>query len=452
MPMLAPEQAGSAGSRLPGPAASLPWPLQPKLQIGAAADPLEQEADHVAEQVMRMPDPGSVTTASDAGMLRRKCACGGTPGPTGECAACRAKRLGLQRQSARALTPAVAPPIVHEVLHSPGQPLDGATRAFMEPRFGHDFGRVRVHTDARAAEAARAVRALAYTVGRDVTFGAGRYAPETGEGQRLLAHELTHVVQQGAATGRTHLVQALSSAHAGGGGDHALEHEAAMQAEAPIASHIPTRGHQVRGRSTRPVLQRQGSGPTSSSPTVYMCAKDLGTSPIGRHAFFRIGSIESGNPTYELEPQDNRALPSQAGSNYGTGCWQGVPMRNVPEDRDSFRMGDCEATPISLSCLESEFAAYPVGRYCTFGPNSNTFVGHIARRCGLNNPDPSGWTPGIDDNPPSSGTYAPSPDTTLLGCVEETGCLVLAETELAGAMPAPSDDQTTAPVTEEAPT
>jgi hypothetical protein len=99
MPMLAPEQAGSAGSRLPGPAASLPWPLQPKLQIGAAADPLEQEADHVAEQVMRMPDPGSVTTASDAGMLRRKCACGGTPGPTGECAACRATRLRWHRPS-----------------------------------------------------------------------------------------------------------------------------------------------------------------------------------------------------------------------------------------------------------------------------------------------------------------------------------------------------------------
>jgi hypothetical protein len=66
----------------------------------------------------------------------------------------------------------------------------------MEARFGHDFGRVRVHTDTRAAESARAVNALAYTVGRDVVFGAGRYTPETGEGERLVAHELAHVVQQ----------------------------------------------------------------------------------------------------------------------------------------------------------------------------------------------------------------------------------------------------------------
>jgi hypothetical protein len=88
------------------------------------------------------------------------------------------------------------PPIVHDVLRSTGQPLDAATRAFMEPRFDHDFSQVRVHTDARAAESARAVDALAYTVGRGVVFGAGRYAPETQIGKVLLAHELTHIVQQ----------------------------------------------------------------------------------------------------------------------------------------------------------------------------------------------------------------------------------------------------------------
>jgi hypothetical protein len=82
------------------------------------------------------------------------------------------------------------------VLRSPGQPLDAETRAFMEPRFGHDFKNVRIHTDARAAESATAVNALAYTVGRDVVLGAGQYAPTTRRGQRLLAHELSHVEQQ----------------------------------------------------------------------------------------------------------------------------------------------------------------------------------------------------------------------------------------------------------------
>ncbi|MEK6337411.1 MAG: DUF4157 domain-containing protein [Acidobacteriota bacterium] len=94
------------------------------------------------------------------------------------------------------------PPIVHDVLRSPGQPLDASMRAFMEPRLGHDFSQVRVHTDTRAAESAGAVNALAYTVGRDVVFGAGQFAPSTIDGQRRLAHELTHVVQQrGASSG-----------------------------------------------------------------------------------------------------------------------------------------------------------------------------------------------------------------------------------------------------------
>jgi Domain of unknown function (DUF4157) len=88
------------------------------------------------------------------------------------------------------------PPIVDAVLRTPGQPLDAAARAYFEPRFGHDFSQVRVHADPAAAVSARAVDALAYTVGRDVVFDHERYAPATAEGRSLLAHELTHVVQQ----------------------------------------------------------------------------------------------------------------------------------------------------------------------------------------------------------------------------------------------------------------
>lgn len=103
----------------------------------------------------------------------------------------------LQRAAVNSAAPVPAvPPAVHDMLRSPGRPLDAATRAFMEPRFAHDFSGVRVHTDDRAASSARAVQAQAYTVGRDVVFGAGQYAPGTSHGQRLLAHELTHVAQQ----------------------------------------------------------------------------------------------------------------------------------------------------------------------------------------------------------------------------------------------------------------
>ncbi len=106
------------------------------------------------------------------------------------------ERLQMSAENGRAAAHGFAPPIVHDVLGMPGQPLDPASQAFFEPRFGRDFGDVRVHTDARAAESARAVGALAYTFGRNIFFANGRYAPATTEGTRLLAHELTHVIQQ----------------------------------------------------------------------------------------------------------------------------------------------------------------------------------------------------------------------------------------------------------------
>lgn len=147
---------------------------------------------------VKLPSPPSVTPAP-TGLLQRKCACGGSPGPSGECADCQKKRLGLQRKESGA-APAMAPPVVHDVLRSPGRPLEPEVRSSMEERFGHDFGRVRVHADAKAAESAQAVGALAYTVGSHVAFAAGRYSPASREGRRLLAHELVHTVQQGPAS------------------------------------------------------------------------------------------------------------------------------------------------------------------------------------------------------------------------------------------------------------
>lgn len=132
-------------------------------------------------------------------LVQRSCACGGGD-RSGGCAECSRRRVEVNRSpDGQGAASAAAPPLVGEVLRESGSPLDASTRAFMEPRFGHDFGRVRVHTGERAAESARSVGAHAYTVGRDVVFGSGQYAPETQRGRRLLAHELTHVVQQGDA-------------------------------------------------------------------------------------------------------------------------------------------------------------------------------------------------------------------------------------------------------------
>jgi len=133
-----------------------------------------------------------------SGALQRACACGQhTKNEGGECEECKQKREGtLQRSAVNSSPTHEVPSIVHEVLRSSGQPLDPDTRAFMEPRFGQDFSRVRIHTDAKAAESVRAVHALAYTVGQDMVFGKVPFSPRTIAGQKLLAHELTHTIQQ----------------------------------------------------------------------------------------------------------------------------------------------------------------------------------------------------------------------------------------------------------------
>ncbi len=134
-----------------------------------------------------------VTTA----LLQRKCTCGLSGGKDDDCEESKKKSATtMRRKVAGRNSVATAPSIVHEALRSPGQPLDAATRAFFEPRFGHAFQNVRVHTDARAAESARAVDAFAYTAGQDIVFAEGVYQPGTTEGRRLLAHELVHTVQQ----------------------------------------------------------------------------------------------------------------------------------------------------------------------------------------------------------------------------------------------------------------
>ncbi|HEX5734717.1 MAG TPA: DUF4157 domain-containing protein [Blastocatellia bacterium] len=133
-------------------------------------------------------------------IIQRKCACGSQAEMSGECARCNGESVSLQRHSTGESESVEVPAIVHEVLRSPGHSLDAAMREYMEPRFGYDFGQVRVHTDAKAAESAAAVEALAYTVGHNVVFGTGQYAPGTSAGRHLLAHELTHVIQQGGSS------------------------------------------------------------------------------------------------------------------------------------------------------------------------------------------------------------------------------------------------------------
>lgn len=163
---------GSASSSLTGECENCKKTrLQKKLSIGASNDPLEQEADRVAAQVMAAPANTAIS-----------------PTPP-----------NIQRFTGQTNAGAMtAPPSVERVLAGSGRPLDQALQQDMGRRFGYDFSQVRVHTGSAAEQSAQDVDAQAYTVGQNIVFDAGQYMPGTQQGKHLIAHELTHVVQQSA--------------------------------------------------------------------------------------------------------------------------------------------------------------------------------------------------------------------------------------------------------------
>jgi Domain of unknown function (DUF4157)/L,D-transpeptidase catalytic domain len=185
--------SGSGCDRYPGGGSSSskrkgkvkPKAVQPRLVIGAVNDPLELEAERVAERVLAIPADAAI----------------GSTAP-------QVRRLPFARQAHDHHAPALES--VDEAVAGPGRPLEPTLRREMELRFGHDFSHVRLHTNADAARSARNIDAHAYTFGTHIVFGAGRYAPGTASGRHLLAHELAHVVQQSAP--RTGVI--LGAAHA----------------------------------------------------------------------------------------------------------------------------------------------------------------------------------------------------------------------------------------------
>lgn len=176
---------------------SCPTMVQAKLTINKPGDIYEQEADRVAEQVMRMEESNTHHENSGVSLnlqrsIQRKCShCKGNE-----------DKDFLQMKSVDSVNGTDSnysekiPQIVNDVIHSPGEQLDSEARAFFEPRFNHDFSQVRLHTDAKAGMSAKMVNALAYTVGNNIVLGSEQYAPSTSQGRWLIGHELTHVLQQ----------------------------------------------------------------------------------------------------------------------------------------------------------------------------------------------------------------------------------------------------------------
>jgi Domain of unknown function (DUF4157) len=254
-------------------------------------------------QIQAKTETQASSLPAGANLLQHKCACGATPGVDGECAECRNTRL--QSSALNYAKPETEAPTVREALSSPGQPLDEGTRVFMESRFGHNFAQVRVHADAQAAESARAVNALAYTVGQDIVFAAQRYAPRTGEGQRLLAHELAHVVQQRA--GAVDGVPAADGIRVSDPADR-FEQEAAATAERATISGAGQRQEGDEREESPPTVQRvyrtstvqrQATPPVATPPVATTGrmsepgerAQAMQTDPVG--ALLSVDALES---------------------------------------------------------------------------------------------------------------------------------------------------------------
>src|ERR1044072_2325788 len=188
--VLTTHQFGTDSARIP--ASPDQTTLQTNLSVSEPDDEYEQEADRVADQVMRMPAP----------QVQRACSCGE------RCSKCQSGQPEQGHEHPQIMRLATGDsehsdvsPLTEEILQQPGQPLDDSARSYFEPRFGHDFSQVRVHSGSQAEQAARSVNARAFTVGNHIVFGAGQPSTNSSEGQRLLAHELTHVIQQSGGSG-----------------------------------------------------------------------------------------------------------------------------------------------------------------------------------------------------------------------------------------------------------
>jgi len=375
-----------------------------------------------------MHDPAKKHTSTQApsltpafkGSLQRKCA-------RSDC---------LHKREAKHNDPAQLsdkPPIVDEALRSPGEPLDHATREFMELRFGHDFSKVRVHTDSKAGESARAVNAQAYTVGGDVVFGANEYAPGTTGGRRLLAHEVTHVLQQGGMTtnragrlelGDTHSTaedeanRASGSIHPGDAGVLASASGGSVPGGWRRFSSMPPgtiqrqfitplgQGGGFGGLMDRDRREATGAAPVPATP-YRVCSRDLQgvLGYIGNHAYveappFRYAIISplcpaswSDNPVTGTTAQKWDNSPDPCGKT--PNC---VPCNPAPGVTD---VG---------TCMRSAFIAYNnPSLYRGTGPNSNTFAGTLARACcAAMVPKPAilGNVPAWDDSPAPARTGA----------------------------------------------
>jgi hypothetical protein len=317
-----------------------------------SADLYEREADEVAERIMRTPESGQPDE-----------------GPKSE------HTTALQANYTGQVS--AMPPNIRDVLGAPGEALEPMTRGFMEQRFGRNFGQVRVHTDTRAAESARAVNARAYTVGQNIVFAENHYAPGTDSGKNLLAHELTHVLQQ--APGHPSLQRKPDQAQKSAAGDLQLPWKhgdysffevnssgirflAAVDAkeEERVRTAIPSIAKRISADNTRI---------TDLSSRVLVC---LVAGTTTRFALW------NGKPVLALDPSD--LTVETAAHEMGHAIFYALKLRAEGTTKDSAKAGDFRLAIADI--------------YARLSDTTDFTEGGETHPAGLWIVDPSQWVPG----------------------------------------------------------
>ena len=319
------------------------------------------------------------------------------------------------------------PASVTKALSGPASPIDVPARQTMERRFGFDFSRVRVHTDADAAASARDVAARAYTVGDHVVFGAGQYDLDRPTGLRLLAHELTHVVQQrNAAMGlQRHAITFGDSADAERHADLVADRVVAGRSAGPeLTSHVAGDTTPQRDTTTVTMTEAPPRVVPMEGPGVKVCARPA----MG----FQHGFVDAPPFRYSLLTRCQPKMGAGPGNPLISGGNLGLPGHPTAAHASRHGGDPCGKAPNCVECIpkpgvvdvdrcmaEAHAAYNKPAEYVVFpGPNSNTYAGTLARSCCMgmdSSPDPLGTMPGW-------GMAPAGPIETVGHCAESTTC------------------------------
>jgi hypothetical protein len=326
---------------------------QAKLSVNTPGDVYEQEADRVAEQVMRMPaDSAALTVVAAREQQVQRCSgCGhGSPAPgQATCSACAAQQERVQAKESPGAAPSLAPAVESQIgaLRGGGSPLDGTARSWLEPRFGHDFSQVRVHTDQRAADTAQQIGARAFTLGSDIAFGPGEYQPGSDAGRKLLAHELTHVIQQGSDRVQPLLVQRAC-------GIEDLEEEEEPGSGIVVVDQLPS-GAAAGGEEAAPVAEVAAAEEPAAAANEMIEEEEANPPPVTTPT---VGEVSGAQNTASTASNQNATTAPQSGG-----------------ARPMLRQGSTGAAVVELQTkLNSHGAQPPLDTDGIFGPLTRNAV------------------------------------------------------------------------------